>query len=101
MINAAFNTSTIILVDYPNLISSLVRLYAADFLPKFDEMFVSDLGLSKKNEGQFIDITGKMIPNGTRVVYIDHHYLDRETILLLKNLGVSLIRSRMHQCTNI
>lgn len=100
LINAAFNTTAIILVDYPNLISSLVRLSAADFLPKFDEIFVSDLGLSKKNEGQFMDIAGKMISNGTRVVYIDHHYLDVETMLSLKNLGVSLIHS-VEECTSV
>jgi RecJ-like exonuclease len=58
------------------------------------------LGLSKKNEGQFMDIVGKMISNGTKVVYIDHLYLDRETILSLKKMGVLLIHS-VEECTSV
>lgn len=100
LINAAFNAKAIILVDYPNFISSLGRLSSPDLLPKFDQIFVSDLGLSKKNEGQFMDIVGKMISNDTKVVYIDHHYLDRETILSLKKIGVLLIHS-VEECTSV
>lgn len=61
LINTALNAKAIILVDYPNFISSLGRLSSPDLLPKFDQIFVSDLGLSNKNEGQFMDIVGKMI----------------------------------------
>jgi RecJ-like exonuclease len=100
LINAAFNAKAIILVDYPNFISSLGRLSSPDLLPKFDQIFVSYLGLSKKNEGQFMDIVGKMISNGTKVVYIDHLYLDRETILSLKKMGVLLIHS-VEECTSV
>lgn len=93
LIKAAFNAKTIILVDYPRIIPSLNKLAAADFSPKLDRIFVSDLGLSKKSEGEFIDMVGKIISNGTKVIYIDHHDLSRETIFGLKKLGVLLIHS--------
>ena len=103
LIKAAFNAKTIILVDYPNIISTLDKLAAADFLPKLDRIFVSDLGLSKKNEGEFIEIVSKIISNGAKVTYIDHHDLNRESIIALKKIGVLLIHSveECRQRTNI
>lgn len=100
LIKAAFNAKTIILVDYPNIISTLDKLAAADFLPKLDRIFVSDLGLSKKNEGEFIDIVGKIISNGAKVTYIDHHDLNRESIIALKKIGVLLIHS-VEECSSV
>ena len=103
LIKAAFNAKTIILVDYPNIISTLDKLATADFLPKLDRIFVSDLGLSKKNEGEFIEIVSKIISNGAKVTYIDHHDLNRESIIALKKIGVLLIHSveECRQRTNI
>ena len=100
LIKAAFNAKTIILVDYPNIISTLDKLAAADFLPKLDRIFVSDLGLSKKNEGEFIEIVGKIISNGAKVTYIDHHDLNRESIIALKKIGVLLIHS-VEECRSV
>ncbi len=100
LIKAAFNAKIIILVDYPNIISSLHRLASADFLPKFDRIFVSDLGLSKKNEGEFIAIIGKIISNDSKVIYIDHHDLNPDTIFALKKIGVLLIHS-VEECSSV
>ena len=100
MIKAAFNAKTIILVDYPTIMSSLHRLASADFLPKLDRIFVSDLGLSKKNEGEFIAIIGKIISTGSKVIYIDHHDLNPDTIFALKKIGVLLIHS-VEECSSV
>jgi single-stranded-DNA-specific exonuclease len=98
LIKAAFHAKTIILVDYPTIISSLDRLANADFLPTIDRIFISDLGLSKKNEGEFVAGISKIISNGPKVIYIDHHDLSRETIFALKKVGVSLIHS-IEECS--
>ena len=100
LIKAAFHAKTIILVDYPTIISSLDRLANADFLPTIDRIFISDLGLSKKNEGEFVASISKIISNGPRVIYIDHHDLKRETIFALKKVGVSLIHS-VEECSSV
>ncbi len=100
LIKAAFNAKFIILVDYPNIISSLDRLATADFLPKLDRIFVSDLGLSKKNEGEFMASISKIISNGPEVIYIDHHDLNRETIFALKKMGVLMIHS-VEECSSV
>ncbi|HET7147743.1 MAG TPA: DHHA1 domain-containing protein [Candidatus Nitrosopolaris sp.] len=100
LIKAAFDAKTIILVDYPNIISTLDKLAATDFLPKLDRIFVSDLGLSKKNEGEFIDKVGKIVSNGAKVIYIDHHDLNRDTITAIKKIGVLLIHS-VHECSSV
>lgn len=100
LIKAAFHAKTIILVDYPTIISSLDRLANADFLPTIDRIFISDLGLSKKNEGEFVASISKIISNGPKVIYIDHHDLNRETIFALKKVGVSLIHS-IEECSSV
>lgn len=100
LIKAAFNPKTILLVDYPSIIPSLSKLASPDFSPKLDRIFVSDLGLSKKNESDFIDRVGKIISNGTRVTYIDHHDLSRETISVLRKLGVLMIHS-VEECSSV
>jgi len=100
LIKAAFHAKTIILVDYPTIISSLDRLANADFLPTLDRIFISDLGLSKKNEGEFVASISKIISNGAKVIYIDHHDLNRETIFALRKVGVSLIHS-VEECSSV
>lgn len=100
LIKAAFHAKTIILVDYPTIISSLDRLANADFLPTLDRIFISDLGLSKKNEGEFVASISKIISNGPKVIYIDHHDLNRETIFALRKVGVSLIHS-VEECSSV
>lgn len=99
LIKAAFNAKCVILVDYPSIIPSLNKLAAADS-PKVDHIFVSDVGLSKKNVGEFVDTVGRIISNGTKVTYIDHHDLNRETILALKKMGVLLIHS-VEECSSV
>jgi oligoribonuclease NrnB/cAMP/cGMP phosphodiesterase (DHH superfamily) len=71
LIKAAFKAKSIILVDYSNLISNLQKLIeslsSSGSEPVFDRVFICDLGLSKKNEKNFIDILGKLISKGCKV----------------------------------
>jgi RecJ-like exonuclease len=104
LIKAAFKAKSIILVDYSNLISNLQKLIeslsTSESEPIFDRVFICDLGLSKKNEKNFIDILGKLISKGCKVTYIDHHDLNREAAAALKRLGVGLVHSS-EECTSI
>jgi single-stranded-DNA-specific exonuclease len=105
LIKAAFKAKSIILVDYSNLISNLQKLIessssSSDSQRMFDKIFICDLGLSKKNEKNFIDILGKLISNGCKVTYIDHHDLNMEVAVALKRLGVILVHS-LEECTSI
>jgi RecJ-like exonuclease len=101
LIKAAFKTKSIILVDYANIIPKLQDL-AASYLSEteIERIFICDLGLSKKNEQKFVDIVGKIISNGSKVTYIDHHDLSRHTAQTLKKIGVVLIHS-VEECTSV
>ena len=48
VVKAAFDISKVILVDYANLISRLEK--TAAMLDNIEQLFICDLGLSKKNE---------------------------------------------------
>lgn len=106
LIKAAFKAKSVILVDYSNLIANLQKLIESmsssesQSEPVFDRVFICDLGLSKKNEKNFIDILGKLISKGCKVTYIDHHDLNREVAAALKRLGVVLVHSS-EECTSI
>src|SRR5918994_3811306 len=99
LIKAAFKAKSVILVDYSNLISNLQKLIESlsssesKSEPVFDRVFICDLGLSKKNEKNFIDILGNLISKGCTVTYIDHHDLSKDVESELKHLGVALVHS--------
>ncbi len=100
LIKAAFGAETIVLTDYQNVISKLGRFATPDWLPKLDRIFVSDLGLSKKNESEFVDILQKIISANTKVAYIDHHDLSGDTASQLRKMGVLLIHS-VEECSSV
>jgi len=98
MIKAAFDVSKVILVDYANLISKLEKVAASD--DKIEQLFVCDLGLSKKNEQKFIELLGGIVSAGAEVTYIDHHDISKEIVQGLKKAGVTLIHT-IEECTSI
>src|SRR5262249_52639366 len=63
-------------------------------------LFICDLGLNKKVEKKFVENIEKIIANGYRVTYIDHHDLSQDTCILLKKIGVKLIHS-LQECTSV
>lgn len=102
LIKAAFRAKFVILVDYADVISNLQKLAALSSAPKnkIERIFVCDLGLSKRNEQKFIDSIGKIISNGSKVTYIDHHDLSKDTAVTLKRMGVMLIHT-VEECTSV
>ena len=58
LVKSAFDISEVILVDYANLISKLEKVVA---MPEnIEQLFICDLGLSKKNEQKFVQLLEKM-----------------------------------------
>ena len=100
LIKAAFEADTVVLTDYQNIISKLYKFASPDLLPNLSRIFISDLGLSKKNEGEFIEILGKIVSGNAKVVYIDHHDLSTDVASLLKKMGVLLIHS-VDECSSV
>jgi single-stranded-DNA-specific exonuclease len=98
LIKAAFDVSKVILVDYANLMTKLEKVAESD--SKINQLFICDLGLSKKNEQRFVELLDKIASTGTEVTYIDHHDVSREITQALKKAGVALIHT-VEECTSI
>jgi single-stranded-DNA-specific exonuclease len=98
LIKAAFDVPKVILVDYANLISRVEKVAA--MFDKVEQLFVCDLGLSKKNELRFAELLEKIVSKGTEVIYIDHHDISKETLHTIKKADVTLIRT-VEECTSI
>jgi single-stranded-DNA-specific exonuclease len=98
LIKAAFDISKVILVDYANLIPRLEKL--ATMLDKIEQLFICDLGLSKKNEQKFAELLQRIASTGAEVIYIDHHDINKETLQALKKADVTVIRT-IEECTSI
>jgi single-stranded-DNA-specific exonuclease len=98
LVKAAFDISRVILVDYANLISKLEKVVAAP--DNVEQLFVCDLGLSKKNEHKFAQLLEKIASGGAEVIYIDHHDITKDTVQVLKKTGITLIHT-VEECTSI
>lgn len=102
LIKMAFKVNTVILVDYANMIKTLRSLVSSshDIDSKIDQLFICDLGLSKKNEYEFVNLLKEMIEEKCKVTYIDHHELDKKILSELKKIGVELMHGT-DECTSI
>lgn len=98
LIKAAFDVSKVILVDYANLIAKLEKVATSD--SKIEQLFICDLGLSKKNENRFVEILGNIASSGAEVTYIDHHDVSKEIIQALRKAGVTLVHT-IEECTSV
>lgn len=98
LVKAAFNVSKVVLVDYANLISKLEKIAASD--SKIEQLFICDLGLSKKNEQKFVELLGKISSGGADVTYIDHHDISKDTVQALKKAGVAFVHT-IEECTSV
>ena len=63
LIKIAFDVNTIVLLDYANMIKTLRSMVSSihDGINKIDQLFICDLGLSKKNENDFVNILKEII----------------------------------------
>jgi len=102
LIKIAFDVNTIVLLDYANMIKTLRNMVSNiyDGTNRIDQLFICDLGLSKKNENEFVKILKEIIEAKCKVTYIDHHDLDKKILADLKRNGVKLVHST-DECTSI
>ena len=102
LIKIAFDVNTIVLLDYANMIKTLRSMVSSihDGTNKIDQLFICDLGLSKKNENEFVKILKEITEAKCKVTYIDHHDLDKKILADLKRNGVKLVHST-DECTSI
>jgi single-stranded-DNA-specific exonuclease len=102
LIKAAFGVSSVILVDYSNMIRVLegVQKNLENSEYNIEHLYLCDLGLSKKNQALFLDLLKKILSLKCAVTYIDHHDLEIGTKNELKKAGVKLIHS-ISECTSV
>jgi len=74
LIRQAFGGETR-LVDYPGLMNELEQLRNDESLKT---LFICDLGLSKTNQDQFVELLGHLRKNRVSVTYIDQHDIEDE-----------------------
>jgi RecJ-like exonuclease len=98
LVKAAVDATKVILVDYSNLISKLEKV--AESPEKVEQLFICDLGLSKRNEEKFVELLGKVASAGAHVTYIDHHDISKEIASELKKAGVTLVHT-VDECTSV
>lgn len=96
MLKAVFNSYTF-LVDYTDFIQTLEHVAQ---MQDIDNLFICDLGLSKSNEGKFIEILSNLRKKGVNVTYIDHHDLGDAVRSELISNGVNLVHT-VDECTSV
>ena len=96
LIREAFGGETI-LVDYPEQMNA-IETVAAD--KRLKKLYICDLGLSKKNQDQFIQIMEGLRKRRVSITYIDHHDLSPRIRKRLEELKVNLIHD-IKECTTV
>lgn len=96
LIRQAFGGDSV-LVDYPGQMEALQQVCADE---KLKSLFICDLGLSKKNQDEFVDLLGKLRKNRVTVTYVDHHDIDPEIIVQLEKIKVKMIHD-INECTTV
>src|SRR3989337_709181 len=89
LIREAFGGDTI-LEDYPGLMDALEKIKNDE---KIKQLFICDLGLSNKNQDEFVQVLSELRKNKVSITYIDHHDLDAKIIKQLEKLKVKLINA--------
>jgi oligoribonuclease NrnB/cAMP/cGMP phosphodiesterase (DHH superfamily) len=96
LIRQAFGGETR-LVDYPGLMNELENL-------RYDEslktVFICDLGLSKTNQDQFVDLLRDLREKRVAIFYIDHHDIEEGIKKKIQSLKVKLIHT-IDECTTV
>ena len=96
LIRQAFGGDTI-LVDYPEQMDALQQIANDE---KLKTLFICDLGLSKKNQDEFVQILNDLRKRKISITYIDHHYIDSKIFKQLEKIGVKLIHN-VNECTSV
>ena len=96
LIREAFGGDTV-LADYPGQMEALQQI-ASD--QKLKTLFICDLGLSKTNQDEFVQILSDLRKRKTSITYIDHHDIDSKIFKLLEKIGVKMIHN-INECTTV
>jgi len=96
LIRQAFGGDTV-LVDYPSQMEALEKIASDD---KLKTLFICDLGLSKKNQDEFVQILTKLRKRHVSITYIDHHPIDSKIRKQLEKIGVKMIHD-VNECTSV
>ncbi len=96
LIRKAFGGETK-LVDYPGLMNELEALKNDE---KLKTLFICDLGLSKSNQDQFVELLKALRKNKVSITYIDHHDIEDSIKKKIKALKVKLIHT-VNECTTV
>lgn len=96
MIKSIFNAYPF-LADYTDFIDTLKHIAK---MQDVERLFICDLGLSKANEKEFIEILHNLRKKGIDITYIDHHDLPDEVKSMLKSNGINLIHT-IDECTSV
>lgn len=96
LIRQAFGGDSV-LADYHGLMSEIER---ASNDEKLKALYICDLGLSKKNQDQFVEIMTKLRKRRVAVTYIDHHDIDPAIKKQLEKIKVRLIHN-VKECTSV
>jgi len=85
------------LVDYPGLMNELEQLRNDDSIKT---VYICDLGLSKTNQDQFVNLLRDLRSKKITVFYIDHHDLEESIKKKIKSLKVKLVHT-VEECTTV
>ncbi|MGI0047119.1 MAG: DHHA1 domain-containing protein [Nitrosotalea sp.] len=96
LIKQAFGGDTR-LVDYPGLMTELEQLRNDESLKT---VYICDLGLSKTNQDQFVELLKDLRKKRVAVTYIDHHDMEDSIKKKIKSLKVKLIHT-INECTTV
>lgn len=96
LIRQAFGGDSV-LVDYPSQMGELEKIALDE---KLKSLYICDLGLSKKNQDQFVDIIAKLRKNKVSVTYVDHHDIDPKIKSKLEKLKVKMIHD-INECSTV
>lgn len=96
LIRQAFGGDSV-LVDYPGQMEAIQQVASDE---KLKSLYICDLGLSKKNQDEFVDLMTKLRKNKVSVTYIDHHDIDPKIVKALQKIKVKLIHD-INECTTV
>ena len=96
LIRQAFGGDSV-LVDYPSQMEAIQKVCADE---KLKSLYICDLGLSKKNQDEFVEILRILKKNHVAVTYIDHHDIDPKITKDLEKIKVKIIHD-INECTTV
>jgi len=96
LIRQAFGGDSV-LVDYPGQMGALETIAADE---KLKTLYICDLGLSKTNQDQFVEIMTALRKRKVAVTYFDHHDIDSAIFKKLEKLKVKMVHD-INECTTV